>query len=72
MADHWPVLVVPALYIADDTTFDLLRRYAEAGGHLVLASRTGYADTEDVARHTSCPECCAPSRARTTRSSPMC
>ena len=47
---RWPVLVVPALYIATDETLALLRRYAEAGGHLVLTPRTGYADEEAVVR----------------------
>jgi beta-galactosidase len=55
LVDRWPVLVVPALYIADDTTLDLLRRYAEAGGHLVLTPRAGYADEEAVARHEVMP-----------------
>ena len=55
LVDRWPVLVVPALYIADDATLDLLNRYAEAGGHLVLTPRTGYADEEAVARHTVMP-----------------
>ena len=47
---RWPVLVVPSLYIASDGTLDLLRRYAEAGGHLVLSPRTGYADDEAIVR----------------------
>ena len=55
LAARWPVLVVPALYVADDGTLDLLRRYAGAGGHLVLTPRTGYADEEAVARHTVMP-----------------
>jgi beta-galactosidase len=55
LVDRWPVLVVPALYVADDATLDLLRRYAEAGGHLVLTPRTGYADEEAVVRHTVMP-----------------
>ncbi|MGN9812853.1 beta-galactosidase [Micromonospora sp. BQ11] len=41
-----PVILVPALYVADDATLDLLAAYAEAGGHLVLGLRPGYADTE--------------------------
>jgi beta-galactosidase len=45
LASRWPVLVVPALYIAEDETLELLRDYATAGGHLVLGFRTGYADT---------------------------
>ena len=43
---RWPVLVVPALYVADDVLLDLLDAYARAGGHLVLGFRSGYADDE--------------------------
>ena len=46
LVDRWPVLVVPALYIADDVLLDLLDAYARAGGHLVLGFRSGYADDE--------------------------
>ncbi|MPY59255.1 beta-galactosidase [Streptomyces spongiae] len=52
---HHPVLVVPALYIADDTTLDWLAAYARAGGHLVLGPRTGYADHEARARQEPAP-----------------
>jgi beta-galactosidase len=54
-ARRHPVLVVPALYIADDATLDHLAAYAHAGGHLVLGPRTGYADHEARARHASAP-----------------
>jgi beta-galactosidase len=54
-AGRWPVLVVPGLYIADDALLDWLRRYADAGGHLVLSPRTGYATEEGVARHAVMP-----------------
>lgn len=50
-----PVLVVPALYVADDTTLDWLAAYAHAGGHLVLGPRTGYADHEARARQEPAP-----------------
>ncbi|MDH6622218.1 beta-galactosidase [Streptomyces sp. LBL] len=50
-----PVLVVPALYIAADSTLDWLAAYAEAGGHLVLGPRTGYADHEARARQEPAP-----------------
>jgi len=43
---RWPVLVVPALYVADDALLDLLDAYARAGGHLVVGFRTAYADPE--------------------------
>ncbi len=49
-AAHHPVLVVPALYIADDATLNWLADYAEAGGHLLLGPRTAYADHEARAR----------------------
>jgi beta-galactosidase len=47
---RWPVLVVPGLYVADDALLDVLVEYAEAGGHLVLGFRSGYADEEGRAR----------------------
>jgi beta-galactosidase len=50
-----PVLVVPGLYLADDATLDWLKAYAEAGGHLVLAPRTAYADQEGRARTDRMP-----------------
>ena len=49
-AKRRPILVVPALYIADDSMLDWLAAYVEAGGHLVLGPRTGYADTTARAR----------------------
>ena len=45
-AQQYAVLIVPGLYVVDDATSDWLRAYAEAGGHLVLGPRTGYADDE--------------------------
>ena len=50
VARELPVLLVPGLYIASDALLDWLRRYAEAGGHLVLGPRTAYADHEARAR----------------------
>ena len=50
VAAELPVLIVPALYVADDALLDWLRAYAAAGGHLVLAPRTGYGDDEGRAR----------------------
>ncbi|MFD4508588.1 beta-galactosidase [Streptomyces sp. NPDC058457] len=54
-ARRHPVLVVPALYLAADTTLDWLAAYAHAGGHLVLGPRTGYADHEARARQEPAP-----------------
>lgn len=54
-ARRHPVLVVPALYLADDSTLDWFAAYAQAGGHLVLGPRTGYADQEARARLEPAP-----------------
>ncbi|MEU5118180.1 beta-galactosidase [Streptomyces asoensis] len=54
-ARRHPVLVVPALYLAADSMLDWFAAYAEAGGHLVLGPRTGYADHEARARHEAAP-----------------
>nr|AXL05832.1 beta-galactosidase [uncultured bacterium] len=54
-AERHPVLVVPALYVVDDTAIDWLAAYAHAGGHLVLGPRTAYADHEARARHEPAP-----------------
>ncbi|TCN35500.1 beta-galactosidase [Kribbella orskensis] len=48
--ENQPVLVVPALYLANNELLDQLVAYAEAGGHLVVGPRTGYADREARAR----------------------
>jgi beta-galactosidase len=55
LAARFPVLVVPALYIASDELLDLLGAYARAGGHLVLGIRTGYGDCEARARAEVAP-----------------
>ncbi len=50
VATDLPVLIVPGLLVADDTLLTWFRRYAEAGGHLVLGIRTGYGDALGRAR----------------------
>jgi beta-galactosidase len=52
---RWPVLVVAGLIVAGDAVLQTLLRYAEAGGHLVLGVRTGYADTLARPRATLMP-----------------
>ncbi|PBC70367.1 LOW QUALITY PROTEIN: beta-galactosidase [Streptomyces sp. TLI_235] len=54
-ARRHPVLIAPALYLAEDSLLDWLGSYAHAGGHLVLGPRTGYADQEARARHEPAP-----------------
>jgi len=52
---RYPVLIAAGLYLTDDATLDWLRAYAEAGGHLIIGPRTGYADTEARARTDRMP-----------------
>lgn len=51
----YPLLVVPALYVADDALLERLTGYAEAGGHLILTFRSGYADEFARARWDRAP-----------------
>ncbi|MGH3655410.1 MAG: beta-galactosidase, partial [Micromonosporaceae bacterium] len=52
---EFPVLVAPALYLADDALLRRLVGYAEAGGHLVLTFRAGYGDEHARARWQRAP-----------------
>ncbi|MEU9064589.1 beta-galactosidase [Streptomyces sp. NPDC048430] len=54
-AQRHPVLIAAGLYLAEDDILDWLHGYAEAGGHLVLGPRTGYADEEARARPEPAP-----------------
>jgi len=56
LAVRVPTLFAPGLYVADDELLDRLRRYAEAGGHLVLGIRTGYGDALARARVAVAPD----------------
>jgi len=44
LVKKFPILVIPTLYVADDEVLNFTVAYAEAGGHLVVGIRTGYAD----------------------------
>jgi beta-galactosidase len=50
-----PVLAVPAFYCAEDASLDFLLEYARGGGHVVLGTRTAYADADGRARHEVAP-----------------
>lgn len=54
-ASEYPVLIAVGAYICDDNLRDWLRRYALAGGHLVLGPRTAYADELAQARQYAQP-----------------
>lgn len=53
--EEHPILVAPALYVADDTLLERLVNYAENGGHLLLSFRGGYADEYARARWQRAP-----------------
>jgi len=55
VAGELPVFVVAGYYAADDAVLAWLLAYADAGGHLVIGPRTGYADTEARARREVAP-----------------
>lgn len=42
--DPYRLLVLPALYLADDTTVDWVRTHVDAGGHLLVSYLSGVAD----------------------------
>ncbi|MCA9913071.1 MAG: beta-galactosidase trimerization domain-containing protein, partial [Anaerolineae bacterium] len=42
--EKYPLLVVPALYAADNALLERLQSYAENGGHLLITFRSGYGD----------------------------
>jgi beta-galactosidase len=50
-----PVLLTPALYVADDGLLAFLERYAALGGHLVLTFRSAVADGEGRLRSEALP-----------------
>ena len=56
LAERFGVLIAPAFYVATDEELDLLAAYADAGGHLVIGIRTGYADEEARARIAQAPD----------------
>ncbi|UZX03296.1 beta-galactosidase [Arthrobacter sp. CDRTa11] len=56
LVKQFPVLVAAGVYIASDKDLELLREYAELGGHLILGVRTGYADEEARARVAVAPD----------------
>ncbi|MYR84216.1 beta-galactosidase, partial [Streptomyces sp. SID685] len=44
----WPLVVVPALYLASEKTGDNFRRYVEQGGTLVVSCFSGVVDEHDA------------------------
>ncbi|KJC64771.1 beta-galactosidase [Agreia bicolorata] len=55
LAHTHPVLIAPAVYVADTDVLTRLGEYAAAGGHLVIGVRTGYGDELARARRAVAP-----------------
>ncbi|MCG7527150.1 beta-galactosidase [Streptomyces sp. OfavH-34-F] len=51
----YPLVVVPALYLATEETGRNLRRYVEGGGTLVVSYFSGIVDTNDAVHPGPCP-----------------
>ncbi len=56
LAERFPVLVAPAVYVAEDAVLEHLEAYAAAGGHLLVGIRTGYGDELARARRAVAPD----------------
>ncbi|MDR2567470.1 MAG: beta-galactosidase [Bifidobacteriaceae bacterium] len=55
LARRFPVLVAAGTYCVTDAELDLMREYAELGGHLIVGPRTAYADEEARVRLAAQP-----------------
>ncbi len=53
--EKYPLVIVPALYAADDALLKRLSDYAENGGHLLVTFRSGYGDEYARARWDRAP-----------------
>lgn len=51
----YKVLVVPPLYVADDALLRRLADFVKAGGHLVVAFKSGFTDQYSTVRATKAP-----------------
>ena len=61
--DDWesrPLVVAPAMYIADAELMERLVAYVDGGGHLVITFRTGAADEHNRVRWTRVPDALRP------------
>jgi beta-galactosidase len=51
----YDLVVVPALYIADDALLDKIARYVEGGGHVLMTFKSGVCDENSTVRWTPAP-----------------
>ena len=54
LADY-KLIIVPALYIADDALLNRLADYVQGGGHLLMTFKSGFCDENSTVRWTRAP-----------------
>lgn len=52
---QYKLLIVPALYIADDTLLQRIADYVKNGGHVVMTFKSGFANENSAVRWTRAP-----------------
>jgi len=52
---QYKLLVVPALYIADDALLTRISDYVKNGGHVLMTFKSGFADENSMVRHVRAP-----------------
>jgi len=52
---QYSVIVVPALYIADDVLLNKLADYVKQGGHVLMTFKSGFADQNSTVRYDTMP-----------------
>ena len=71
ISPHYKLLIVPALYIADDALLQRISDYVKNGGHVVMTFKSGFANENSAVRWVRAPGRCARPPASATRSSPI-
>ena len=51
----YKLLLVPALYVADDALLARISEYVKAGGHVLMTFKSGFTDENSVVRHVRSP-----------------
>ncbi len=52
---HYKVLVVPALYIADDALLQKISDFVKGGGHVIMTFKSGFANADSIVRWQVAP-----------------
>jgi beta-galactosidase len=52
---QYKLLIVPALYVADDNLLRTISEYVKSGGHVLMTFKSGYANENDAVRWVRAP-----------------